>query len=421
MDWLKETCAILLRKSEKYFKTDMVYLAKGGFWLTLGQITGSTASVLLALAFAHFSTKEFYGYYAYIISLIAVLGIFTLSGLSLAVTQSVAYGFEGSLREGFKKNLVWSGPFLLASICVIFYYLYHGNTQISLPLLVAIIWLPITSSALLYNAFLNGKKEFKRGAQYGSIYNLVPAIITALSLLFTQSLVFIIFIFFFSECLITLIFYKKTLDLYHPNEEVDPSLLKHGKQLTVVGILGVIAGQIDKIIVFHYLGPVDLAIYVFAVAAPEQLRYILRNVRLLAIPKFAKEPMEKIREQFWTKNIRMGIVLLFAILAYVILSPFLYTLIFPQYESSIIYSQIFSLSLISMVSIFPYALIQAKREHKKLTVLTLIDALSLCGFSILFVPIYGLWGAIIAKIINRILVAISTFFLAGQIKDRLPS
>jgi len=60
---LKDKIYRLLRRSEKYFKTDMVYLAHGGFWLTLGQIISSAASFLLAIAFANLLPKETYGTY----------------------------------------------------------------------------------------------------------------------------------------------------------------------------------------------------------------------------------------------------------------------------------------------------------------------------------------------------------------------
>ena len=46
IDKIKNKTYKLLRKSEKYTKTDMVYLTKGGFWLTLGQIISSTSAFL---------------------------------------------------------------------------------------------------------------------------------------------------------------------------------------------------------------------------------------------------------------------------------------------------------------------------------------------------------------------------------------
>ena len=43
----------VLRWSEKYTKTDMLYLAKGGSWFTVGQVVSSSSVLLLAIAFAN--------------------------------------------------------------------------------------------------------------------------------------------------------------------------------------------------------------------------------------------------------------------------------------------------------------------------------------------------------------------------------
>ena len=65
---IKEYLFSLLRLSEKYFKTDMVYLAKSGFWINLSYIAGSVFSLVSSIAFAYFVSKETYGIYKYIIS-----------------------------------------------------------------------------------------------------------------------------------------------------------------------------------------------------------------------------------------------------------------------------------------------------------------------------------------------------------------
>ena len=106
----------LLRRSESYTKTDMVYLAKGSFWLTILQITGTISGFFLSVAFANFFPKHEYGIYKYILSVGGIIGAFTLTGLGPAIMQAVAKGSDGVLREGFFINLRWSAPSTLAAI-----------------------------------------------------------------------------------------------------------------------------------------------------------------------------------------------------------------------------------------------------------------------------------------------------------------
>src|SRR5689334_12787395 len=70
----------LLRWSERYMKTDMVYLAKGSFWLTLGQVAASASGLLLVIGFANLLPKEVYGTYKLILSLAGIIASFSLTG-----------------------------------------------------------------------------------------------------------------------------------------------------------------------------------------------------------------------------------------------------------------------------------------------------------------------------------------------------
>ncbi len=102
---LKQRIYRFLREMQKYTGTDNVYLAKGGFWLTLEDVVSAAASFLLALAFANLLNPIIYGNYRYILSLIGTLGIFSLSGLGTTITQATARNFEESFYTGFKTKL----------------------------------------------------------------------------------------------------------------------------------------------------------------------------------------------------------------------------------------------------------------------------------------------------------------------------
>ncbi|MGH7174938.1 MAG: hypothetical protein ACREGR_01095, partial [Minisyncoccia bacterium] len=97
MDRLRGDAVRFLRWSEKYTKTDMVYLAGAGFWSNLNFVIVSVFALLLSIAFANFLPKDVFGLYQYLLSLSALLTAITLASMNFAVSQSVARGFEGDL------------------------------------------------------------------------------------------------------------------------------------------------------------------------------------------------------------------------------------------------------------------------------------------------------------------------------------
>src|SRR3989344_1851820 len=100
----------LLRRSETYTETDMVYVARGGFWTTLRFAIGMLTSVATIIAFGNLLPRENYGIYNYLLSLGASLSFLTLSGIGPAVVRSIARGFESvaryALRLQIKFNLI---------------------------------------------------------------------------------------------------------------------------------------------------------------------------------------------------------------------------------------------------------------------------------------------------------------------------
>ena len=77
--YFKQKLISILRWSEKYTQTDMVYLTRGGFWLILGKIVFNISGFLLIIAFANLLSKEAYGTYQYVLSVASILAIPTLS------------------------------------------------------------------------------------------------------------------------------------------------------------------------------------------------------------------------------------------------------------------------------------------------------------------------------------------------------
>ncbi len=405
----------LLRRSEKYTKTDMIYLAKGGSWLTLGQIISTICSFLLALAFANLLPKETYGFFRYILSIASLLAIPTLAGIDTAVIQAVSRGYQGSLIRGLKTKIHWGILGGLASLGLAGYYYFNDNITLTISFLIIAVFLPLMDSFNIYNALLAGRKLFNIKVKYSTLVHFLSITALILTLFLTKNLFLILLVYFFSYTLFRFIFLILTLKKPRLNKEEDPQTISYGKHLTLIGVIDTLANYLDKILVFHYLGAAELAIYSFAVIPPEQLKSFLKNIRLLTLPKFSVRPRKEIKATIFQKMFKLALFIGLGIVVYIFLAPYFYKLFFPQYLESVFYSQIFSISLITAVGILPHVVLQAKMAKKQLYQLNIYSPLIRIGLLFLFIHLYGLLGVILALVIGRFINLAITCWLVKKI------
>lgn len=401
LETLKNKTYRFLHWTEKWTKTDMVYFAKGGFWLTLSRLVSIFSAFLLSVAFANLLPKEIYGNYKYILSLAGLLSIPTLSGMGTALTQAVAKGFEGSFLPTVKTRIKWGligggGSLILAG-----YYFFYGNTTFTFSFLIAAIFLPFMDPLNSFDSVLVGKKLFKTSTKYDITIKIVATIGMIGTIFLTKNILLIILSYFTIYTFLRLIFLKITLHRIKLNDRQDERTISYGKHLSLMDIISAITSQLDKILVFNYLGAAELSIYVFAIAMPEQMKGLLKNVYTLALPKFTQSDYQENRKSILIKMLRFSLVLSPVIIIYILTAPFLFRWLFPQYLDSIFYSQIFSISLLSAANSFPIAFLQSQRAQKKLYQYNIYSPAIQIIFLFVFIYFFGLMGMIAARVINR--------------------
>ena len=284
---LKTKLYNFLRWSERYTKTDMVYLASGGFWLALSKIIATATSFILAVAYANLLPQDIYGTYKYVLSLAGIASIAALPGLNTALISAVAKGYEGTIKPIIKEKIKWSLLGSLIATIGSLYYFINDNQTLGWGLLLVAIFTPLTHGLIVYGFYLQGKKQFKTISYYNSLHNIIVTLFIIITIYFTKNIILIILINFSISFLIKAYFNAKTLK-QQKNTPIDKSSINFGKHLSLMNIIDTIAKQLDKILIWHFLGAAELAIYSFAVLPVEQIKNLAKTIVPLALPKFSQ-------------------------------------------------------------------------------------------------------------------------------------
>ena len=401
---------------ERRTNTNLSYVIGGGFWLILARITDLILTFVLILAFARFIPKDIYGTYSYVISIATLLGIFTLSGLNSPLVRSITRCKEGMLLETARLRITWSLIGSAASLGIAAWYYSKENTDLAFSFFLVALFLPLfnTLSQLILR-FWQGRQQFRTHAIYRISFLFLTRASFIPVLFFTNNLLYIILTFFLSHAIFAIILFVLTLRKTQ-NKEKEKGGTIFGKHLTLMQAAEVVGNNIDKVILWHFLGAIPVAIYSFAQLPISRIQDLF-PIQALALPKLSETDNVN-KKGLLTKVAKLYILVIPVVIILFLIATPLYSLVFPAYTDAIPYFQGLSLTLLFLPFFLLSSVFIAHMHKRQLYIITFTNIAFRISLFLALVPLYGIWGIIIAMILSRILHAMLLLFFFVRLKEK---
>lgn len=385
---------------ERLIRTDVRYLLRGGSWLLTGHGVGMAASLLLAIAFANLLPSHVYGTYKYVLAGAGILTALTLPGINTYLAQAVSRGKDRSLLESIRLRSTWGLSAGVIALGAAAYYYLNTNIELAATFCIVAIFIPFLDASGLYNVYLQGKRHFRVSIGYFSTTQITSTLCLIVAAYLSDNLLVILLAYFVPLILMRVGFLLRTLKRFPPAGPADPQIGAYGMHLSLVSVPGQIASYLDSILLFHYLGPVQLAIYTFALAPIEQVRGLYKNIPPLVLPKLAARSFTEINALLPWRMFWLTVVGVAMAGGYILIAPLAFQILFPAYRDSVLISQLlaglialrlpgsfFGTVLQSKISVLPKSWLYWGAVPPTIFILLLL----------ILTPLYGIYGVIVSK------------------------
>ncbi len=402
----------LLRWSEQYTKTDMVYLASGGSWLGIAQIAASLVGFLTTVAFANLLTQDTLGEYRFLLSAVLILSVFALPGMRSAILESTPKGFRGNLHAAYIAMMRWATIGSAIALATAMYYLWQGNAILSIGFAIIALLLPLLDASAVHLEYLKALREFKKVAIYTLVTRSVLLVASlTVAFIYPEYAWAVLAAFLVGSILPNLLFHKKTVRQFmHAGDPSDPQLMPYARHLSIMVAFSLIALQLDKVFVWHFLGAEELALFFIAYAIPQEASRFLQIIPTLAFPKFAVSTPQTIRRTLMPKMLVQFVITAVLVTVYILLAPFIFSILFPQYMAAVPYSQVLMLCALGSVFLPISTYFTARKAVRTLYFLSVFLPFVRVSTALVLIALFGLWGAVYALLVEAF-VSTLTFIL----------
>lgn len=405
----------IIKKFDNFFQLNTKKILGQASYLLGGHAVSNLLSFVVAVAAAHFISKDTYGTYRYILSIVGFVGAFSMTGLSTAIVRDVARGYDNIFKTSFVRSLLWSIPTFVMGLGIGIWYLIHNNLTLGISIALGSILFPVIQALLLYRSYLNGKKYFRALMKSNIAYSIVTSLAVLTTLFLNPSVTTLVIVYYVSNIIILFVLKIIIQNKFKPNAEKDPENGKLEHHMSLMNILDIGATQLDKIILFQIAGPIEVARYTFATMLPEQLRNVVKYIPTLSMPIFSELPKETAKEKGLFLVKKLFLITIPFVALYILVAPFAYKILFPAYVEVVLYSQVFSLILIFDGGISG-AVLKAQNQIKSLYWVNTTSNIARIILLLVFGYMWGIWGVVISRIIGRILSFLIAYVLVLRMK-----
>lgn len=383
----------------------MVYLLHGGFWLALAQLAASAAGFVLTVILANFLVPESLGEYRFLLAGFTMLSIAALPGMRGAVRESTPKGNLGNLRAAFRAMMRFGTLGSLVAVGAALYYYLEGNVGLTAGFIIIALALPFFDASAVYIEYLSALKKFKRATLYTAATRVVLLIIAGgAALLYPTHAWIILAAFLFGQTVPGLIFHRKTRREFEgENPKSDSALTNYAGHLTAMAALGLLAGQLDKFFVWEFIGAAGLATLYVAYVLPQEAQRFLGLAAMLAFPKFAVTDPNVIKQTLLGKIFLYFLGIAVCVFIYILIAPYIFTTLFPQYPDAVIYSQVLMLIALSRAFSPIRTFLTTQKATGSLYILSVLPPAVRIAVAVVFIMPFGIWGAVAALLAEALI------------------
>lgn len=357
-------------------------------------------------------SQEQFGEYHYILGWIGVLTIFTLPGLTDSVMQAVARGKEKTYQAGAK--LAFLGSLAAALILAGFgtWFFYQNDIELAAGFYLAAILFPFMHGLAIWKSMRHGQADFDALLKLEGSNSIIVGILLIAGLLILPGYLLLpLCIVMTIPSLLNIFQSVKAWRSVPKNSEIEADNLAYGIKTSAYSILNVLANHIDKILLFNFLSPEALALYMAAQKLTEPVNNVTQDLGAVLAPRFANQEhyTQKLDKAFLIYSLIIGGLII--IFSFSILPPIFVLIFGEQYASALTYCQALMCSLLfGNVASLRFRFIRSRMSLDSVRRVTLGNSLFRILAASICIPLLGIWGAVLSVFLSRIALATQVHF-----------
>lgn len=357
-------------------------------------------------------SKEQFGEYHYILGWIGVLTVFALPGVGDSIMQAIARGRLGTYFPAARLVFMSCLAGSIALVGGAGWFVYQGDHEMAAGFVVAAILFPFMYGLALWKSIRHGKQDFKMLLRVEGFNSIIMSILLISCLLvFPGQLIVPLIIVMGIPSLMNI---KQTWDHYKDipkDSEVEDGNIAYGVKTSLYSVLNILGTHVDKILLYGFLTPEALAIYMAAQKLTEPVQGITSDLAAVLAPRFAQYT-------HLTKNLDRAFLMFSALIGAAIiifsftLLPWFFILIFGEpYRSSIPYCQALMCTLIiGNVASLRFRFIRSRMSLESVRNIIFLNSLFKILASAVCIPLGGINGAILSNVLTKILMNVQIHF-----------